>query len=183
MMLKILSVVMALFFSGSIIAEDRFPDSVNIPSSSLDKCHETEISVMAFIDVADAALYLKDCKTLPDIEGAKQLSFFYHRSIEGNDFIEAAETLLQRNLTTAQYKSIEAELKRFNANYEDIDEGDSYDIRQTQDGLYLFKNGRQLAYSSSSILAESYYQIWFGTAPFDADLKEDLLAPISNQPD
>ncbi|SFJ94729.1 chalcone isomerase family protein [Methylophaga sulfidovorans] len=181
MMFRLSPMVMAIFFSSLTWADNSFPDSLPNTSPSLQKCHETAIDVMAFIDVADAALYLFDCNKLPEIRGEKQLSFLYHRAIKGADFVEAAETLLKRNLSVADYKAIEVELKRFNAAYEDVKDGDSYDIRQTQNGLYLFKNGRQLAHSSSSLLAESYYQIWFGTDPFDTDLKQDLLAPISNQ--
>lgn len=182
MMLKLFPMIMTILFSSVTSANNSFPDSVVDTSPSLQKCHETAISVMAFIDVADAAIYRPDCSKLPEIRGKKQLSFLYHRSIESSDFIEASETLLKRNLTAAEYRNIETELQQFNAAYEDVNAGDSYDIRQTQDGLYLFKNGRQLAHSPSSTLAESYYQIWFGADPFDTDLKEDLLAPISNQP-
>ncbi len=180
MILRRLILVTTLFFSSQTWAENSFPDSVKTTSTPLEKCHETAIDVMVFIDVADVALYLADCNKLPETSGKKQLSFLYHRTIEGDDFVEAAETLLKRNLSSADYKAIEAELKRFNAAYEDVESGDSYDIRQMQNGLYLFKNGRQLAYSSSSLLAESYYQIWFGADPFNKVLKEQLLAPVAN---
>lgn len=174
---KILVCTLTMLFCTALMADERFQNTAVTTSSTLQKCNETSIKVMAFVDVADAALYLTDCGDLPAIDGEKQLSFHYHRDISADDFIEASETLLQRNLTSVEYAKIEAELVKFNANYEDVKEGDVYDIRQTKSGLYLLKNGQQIAHSSSAELATYYYQIWFGQKPFNKAMKKALVSP------
>ncbi|WP_417499955.1 chalcone isomerase family protein [Methylophaga sp.] len=174
-MLKFLVAMITMSVCTTLLADVRFQDTVKTTSSTLQKCNETSITVMAFVDVADAAFYLPDCNFLPDIAGEKQLSFYYHRSITADDFIEASETLLERNLTSTEYSKIEDELTRFNANYQDVEDGDVYDIRKTKSGLYLLKNGQQISHSSSIELTNFYYQIWFGPKPFNKGMKETLL--------
>lgn len=170
------SFIIAIVLSQSSIAAD-FTDSVSTDEGVLSKCSQTEISVMKFIDVADAALYSSDCQQLPVLADDVQLSFIYHREIAAEDFIEAAETLLRRNLSASDYQQIEREMESFNAGYESVAEGDRYDIRRSNAGLALFKNQRLVSQHPSDRLGERYYAIWFGDNPFNQKLKQDLLQP------
>ncbi|MTI63469.1 chalcone isomerase family protein [Methylophaga sp.] len=156
---------------------DVFSSQVQTQYGQLEKCSQTQISVMKFIDVADAALYSSDCTQLPALTSDLQLSFIYHRDIAAEDFIEAAETLLERNLSATEFQQIEQDLAQFNTGYESVAEGDRYDIRRNQDGLSLFKNNRLVSQHASTTLGQRYYQIWFGDKPFNDKLKQALLEP------
>lgn len=175
-MIRPVCFLLTLLFAPASLA-DAFSSRIDTEHGELAKCSQTEISVMKFINVADAALYSSDCSRLPDLTQNLQLSFIYHRDIAGEDFIEAAETLLKRNLSDTEFTKIKADLDEFNAAYESVAEGDRYDIRRNQSGLSLFKNGRLIGEHPSLMLGQSYYQIWFGDKPFNDDLKQSLLKP------
>jgi len=169
---------LTMLFTQHSLAE-TFSSHIQTEHGQLAKCSQTEISVMTFIEVADAALYSSDCAQLPALTADLQLSFIYHRNIAAEDFIEAAETLLERNLSAAEFMQIEQELTQFNMGYESVAEGDRYDIRRNQDGLSLFKNNRLVSQHASATLGQRYYQIWFGDKPFNNKLKQALLEPGS----
>lgn len=174
-MIKQFNLIMALLcLSFQATAED-FPDFISSDGSQLQQCSKTAIKVLKFIDVGQAALFTSDCGELPDLTPSLQLSFIYHRDFDADDFVEASETLLQRNLTDGQYAEIKNELDRFNQSYQSVVEGDRYDIRLNQNGLFLIKNGTQLSHSTSQLLGKHYYQIWFGEQPFNQNLKQALL--------
>lgn len=175
-MIRTACFLLPLLFVPVSLAE-TFSSFIKTEDGELAKCSQTEISVMKFINVADAALYSSDCSRLPDLTENLQLSFIYHREIAGEDFIEAAETLLKRNLSDAEFSRIKTDLDEFNTAYESVAEGDRYDIRRNQNGLSLFKNGRLIGEHASMTLGQSYYQIWFGEKPFNDDLKQSLLEP------
>ncbi len=168
--------LLILLFSPFSLA-DAFSSRIDTEHGELAKCSQTEISVMKFINIADAALYSSDCSRLPELTHNLQLSFIYHREIAGEDFIEASETLLKRNLSDAEFSKIKTDLDEFNAAFESVAEGDRYDIRRNQTGLSLFKNGRLISEHDSMTLGQSYYQIWFGDKPFNDNLKQSLLEP------
>lgn len=154
---------------------EGFPADISSNGEQLQQCSKTDIKVLKFIDVGQAALFTSDCGVLPDLTSSLQLSFIYHREFEAKDFIEASETLLQRNLTDHQYAEIKNELDTFNQSYQSVVEGDRYDIRLNQNGLFLIKNGTQLSHSNSQLLGKHYYQIWFGHKPFNNNMKQALL--------
>ncbi|WP_273149670.1 chalcone isomerase family protein [Methylophaga thiooxydans] len=174
-MIKQLSLLIGITcFSFSASAEG-FPDYISMDGKQLQQCSKTAIKVLKFIDVGQAALFTSDCGKLPNLTSSLQLSFIYHRDFDADDFVEASETLLQRNLTASQYAEIQNELDVFNQSYQSVVEGDRYDIRLNQQGLFLIKNGTQLSHSSSQLLGKHYYQIWFGAKPFNQNLKQALL--------
>ncbi|GEM_PF-2047307 len=175
-MIRIACFLLTTVFASNSVA-DAFSSHVETDFGQLSKCSQTEISVMKFIHVADAALYSSDCSRLPGLTNELQLSFIYHREIAAEDFIEAAETLLKRNLSAAEFEQIETDLEEFNAAYESVAEGDRYDIRRNQNELLLFKNNRLVGQHASSALGQYYYQIWFGDKPFNDKLKSSLLEP------
>lgn len=161
--------------SASLAQAQPFQPQVATESQTLFQCSQTSVSAMMFIDVADAALFSSDCSTLPRLAEEVQISFIYHREFAAEDFIEAAETLLKRNLSKAEYQQIEADLNSFNEPYQDVVEGDRYDVRSTADGLKLLKNGEIISQNTSKILSKKYFKIWFGTQPFNKKLKKALL--------
>lgn len=170
--------IFTMFFAQHSVAQ-TFSGQVQTEHGQLSKCSQTEITVMKFIDVADAALYSSNCAQLPVLSADLQLSFIYHREIAAEDFIEAAQTLLERNLSAPEFQQIEQDLAQFNSGYQSVAEGDRYDIRRNQNGLSLFKNKRLVSQHASTTLGQRYYQIWFGDKPFNEKLKQALLEPAS----
>lgn len=173
-MKQLSTVMMLLWLSFQAVAEG-FPETISVDGKQLQQCNQAAIKVLKFIDVGKAALYTANCSELPDLTSSLQLSFIYHRDFDAADFIDASETLLQRNLTHTQYGEIKKELDAFNQSYQSVVEGDRYDIRLNQHGLFLIKNGTQLSHSTSQLLGKHYYQIWFGEQPFNQNLKQALL--------
>lgn len=174
--MRFFSLFLALLFAHASHA-NNFPAVVKTELGNLSRCSQTEVSVMKFISVADAALYSEDCSQLPALAEHLQLSFIYHREIAGEDFIEAAETLLRRNLTAEEYTQIETDLNAFNQSYQSVQDGDRYDVRRSKNGLFLLKNGHVISHHSSTVLGQVYYLIWFGDKPFNEKLKAALLRP------
>lgn len=152
-----------------------FTQQLNTGSQTLNKCNQTEVTAMLVVDVADAALYSADCSILPKLADEVQLSFIYKRGFAAEDFIEAADTLLKRNLSDSEYQQIQADLAQFNQSYQSVVEGDRYDIRLTADGLSLLKNGKLISQHASQTLGEHYFAIWFGDDPFNKKMKQALL--------
>lgn len=175
--MKTISLTLSLLLLPLMTHAEGFPENISLKNGQLQKCSQTEITVMKFIDVAKAALFSSDCSRLPRLTDDLQLSFIYQRDFAGEDFIEAAETLLQRNLSETDYQQIETELDNFNQHYQAVEEGDRYDIRLTRAGLYLIKNDEVISHSSSLVLGKRYYQIWFGQKPFNDKMKQALLSP------
>ncbi|WP_438970467.1 chalcone isomerase family protein [Methylophaga sp.] len=175
--MKQLSVAVCLMWFSAFVNAEVLPSSIEINKKTLQQCSKTEIKALLFVDVGRAALFTSDCGKLPDLTSERQLSFIYHREFEADDFIEASETLLQRNLSQDEYKAIESELTLFNKSYQAVSVGDRYDIRLTAEGLSLIKNGTVISHSKSTLLGNQYYQIWFGNKPFNSKLKQALLNP------
>ena len=175
--MKRIRLTLCLLFLPLMTYAEDFPSNISLSNGQLQKCSQTEITVMMFIDVAKAALFSSDCAQLPRLTDELQLSFIYQRDFKGEDFVEAAETLLQRNLSRDEYQQIESELDRFNQHYQAVKEGDRYDVRLTRAGLYLIKNDEVISHSSSLVLGKRYYQIWFGQKPFNDKMKQALLMP------
>lgn len=169
----------ALFFLcfSALASAQVFPTDISIDGQQLQQCSKTDIKVLKFIDVGQAALFTSNCGALPNLTAEMQLSFIYHREFEAEDFIEASEKLLQRNLSETEYQQIEADLAQFNQSFQPVIEGDRYDIQLSEQGLSLIKNGTVISHSDSTLLGKQYYQIWFGKKPFNSNMKQALLHP------
>lgn len=162
---------------ASLARAQSFEQQITTDSGPLFQCSQASVSALMFIDVADAALFSSDCSVLPRLADELQISFIYHRDFAAENFIEAAETLLKRNLSEAEYQQIEADLNAFNKPYQDVEAGDRYDVRLTGGGLQLLKNGTPLSQHPSQTLGRHYFKIWFGDKPFNNKLKQQLLTP------
>ena len=163
-----------------VIADSQasdFEPTASIGNHQLQLCSQAPIKVLSVISVGKAALYLADCdKTEQMLQQPIQLAIIYQRAFSAEDFIESATKLLKRNIPQDQFNDLREELDTFNSNYQAIAKGERYDIcHSPQTGLLLHKNGRQIARSESSKLAQAYFKIWFGERPFNKKLKKQLL--------
>ncbi|MDM3869970.1 chalcone isomerase family protein [Porticoccus sp. W117] len=178
---SVLSASVNLYASSLYAKSDVFQPTAMLDNQQLQLCNSTDIRVMAVFNVGTAALYLQDCSIEEDtLNQPIQLSIVYKRDFSPEDFQKSAYTLLQRNLSEAQFSAIEGELQRFNSNYQAMTKGERYDICYSDNtGLLLQKNGALISQSQSAQLGQSYFQIWFGKRPFSKALKRKLLKGTS----
>lgn len=168
-----------LLMPFQLASANNFEPKIQLETTTLQQCSAVPIKVMLF-NLGDVALYREKCSDSSELTNLPvQLSFIYKRSFDAEDFQKSSVELLKRNLDKQTFESIEADLKDFNAGYQEANEGDRYDIRFSADsGLRLFKNGQQLSQSDNSLLGKVYFDIWFGKDPFSKGMKKDLLAGL-----
>jgi hypothetical protein len=160
-------------------AEELFPDYIDTGNgnSRLSRCSRAELKAFRLIHVGNAALYLDDCKKIGTIFSAdpKHLRFLYEKDIPAKAFKEASEEYLKINLGP-KYTAWQSAFDKFNSHYQDIKEGDYYDlIYDPKTGLQLNLNNKPLAALNDPEQSLAYLNIWFGKEPFSEELKDSLL--------
>jgi hypothetical protein len=169
-----------LFFSTSAFAAHTaddfdFPPSIDITGQRYQLCSSADMQVYLFLDIGDVALYLADCHHRPLLDQGRLLYFHYNRHFSAADFRKSGSVLLKRNVSHAVFSQLQKPLQRFNQLYLPVDKGDSY-IIGTNDGgqMALYRNGKYLGKTDSQELSQDYFQIWFGSDPFNTNVKADL---------
>ena len=161
-------------------AEELFPDYIDSRNVRLSRCSRAELKAFRLIHVGNAALYLDDCKKIDNIFSAdpKHLRFLYEKAIPAKAFKEASEEYLKINLGP-KYTAWQPVFDKFNSHYQDIKEGDYYDlIYDPKTGLQLNLNNKPLAALNDPEQSLAYLNIWFGKEPFSDELKESLLNSV-----
>lgn len=144
-------------------------------SHRLQRCSQTPIRVLGFVNIGAAALYAGDCsqREKPPI----QLSIRYARSFSAQELRSASEQLLRRNISAEAYANADTEIARINSWYQDISPGQRYDIHYCeQHGLSLYKDAQLLGKSTAKYPGQSYLNIWLGDKPFSKNMKKALLS-------
>lgn len=144
---------------------------------TLTECGRGIVRALRVIRVGDAVLYRDDCsRNSEPMEAPLRLQFSYRRDVPGDAFGQAAEAMIERNVSADTFASLSERLQAFNANYRDIGDGDTYQLDYGTDGtLLLSLNGELLATEEGDEFAQSYLTIWFGERPYNDRLKRDLL--------
>jgi gamma-glutamylcyclotransferase (GGCT)/AIG2-like uncharacterized protein YtfP len=158
-------------------AEELFPDYIDTRNARLSLCSRAELKAFRLIHVGNAALYLDDCRKIGNIFSTdpKHLRFLYEKAIPAKAFKEASEEYLKINLGQ-NYTAWRPAYDKFNSHYQDIKEGDYYDlIYDPETGLRLNLNNKPLAVLNDPAQSLAYLNIWFGKEPFSDELKEALL--------
>jgi len=158
-------------------AEERFPNFIDSKNVKLSRCSEAELKVFRLIHVGNAALYMDDCKQIDAIfnNNFKLLRFFYDKSIPAKAFKDSSEEYLKINLGP-RYLDWKNAFDKFNSYYQDIKEGDYYDlIYDPKTGLQLNLNNKPLTALNDPVQSLAYLTIWFGKEPFSEELKASLL--------
>ncbi|MBC8188769.1 MAG: chalcone isomerase family protein [Proteobacteria bacterium] len=127
-----------------------------------------------------AALYLPEGVSgedaLEDVSRRLELSYFW--SIGADDFANAAEQLLQRGLSAAQFARLRPRIDVLHRAYRDVRPDDRYSLTYFPDiGTELRLNGELLASIPGADFARAYFGIWLGSRALDADLRDELLRP------
>jgi hypothetical protein len=157
--------------------EELFPNYIDSRNARLSLCSRAELKAFRLIHVGTAALYLDDCKKMGAIfsPNPKHLRFLYEKAIPAKAFKEASEEYLKINLGP-KYTAWQSAFDKFNSYYQDIKEGDYYDlIYDPKTGLQLNLNNKPLAALNDPAQSLAYLNIWFGKEPFSEELKDSLL--------
>lgn len=127
-----------------------------------------------------AALYLPEGvsgdRALGDVPRRLELSYFW--SIGADDFAEAANQILARDLDEAQLETLRPRIDSLHRSYRDVNPDDRYALTYIPGiGTELRLNGELLATIPGEDFARAYFGIWLGERPLDEGLRKDLLRP------
>jgi hypothetical protein len=125
-----------------------------------------------------AALYLPDGVSRESaLEGApRRLELSYFWAIDGADFGNAADELLERALEPNQLASLRPRLDALHAAYRGVLPDDRYSLTYLPGvGTELRLNDKLLATIPGEDFARAYFGIWLGNQPLDAGLRDALL--------
>jgi hypothetical protein len=163
---------------------------LSVGSDSMDTLQQLgkgQAYYLKFIKVYNAYLYGETNTKRKDIlkdTVSKCLHLEYVVNVAKEDFIEAAETVLNRQFTTEQLDRVRQQIDMLHQKYSDVQKGDSYTF--CYDGVTsdttLVYNNKQLITIRSPEFAETYFNIWLGEkAPLDEKLRDSLLASTVDQ--
>ncbi|MGW8194931.1 MAG: chalcone isomerase family protein [Desulforhopalus sp.] len=167
----------------------HFASTTSAVAMNIDQMHllgKGEVYYLKFIKVYDAALYADRQAVDDDIlhsDVSKCLQLQYAVGVDREDFINAANTVLNRQFGQETLGQVAMEIETLHRGYRDVEKGDIYTLcyygAETKTNLYL--NGRQLVTIHSKDFAEIYFSIWLGeSGPLDDTLRNNLLAMITD---
>lgn len=145
---------------------------------TLKKTRESSVSLIGFIKLFDAALYLENDFQPKDFPGdfSYALSLRYEKSLTRDTLVKTANSILQDLHGKAILKRIEKELSKINEYYLDVQKGDVYTlVYHPNRGTTLLFNEMPLVTISGEEFARIYFSIWLGDHPKTKNLKRDLL--------
>jgi hypothetical protein len=141
-----------------------------------------EARYLRFIKVYDASLYVNQPVAAEDIlnqDVSKCLNLEYDVAVGREDFITAANTVLDRQFSKTELSAVTSELEALHQGYIDVKKGDKYTLCYDNAGFNttLALNGNELVTVNSPAFAEMYFSIWLGSNdPLDEKLRNNLLA-------
>jgi hypothetical protein len=148
--------------------------SLNVYQGQWQNCDQYLISKGFFFKIANVKWYTDKCQANHNILSSSPvlLRFEYFRDVDRQFFIDSATEYFLRNLdmTNKQSKSL---IKEFNSAYENVKEGEVYDLLIDKKGsLKLYKNKRLLQSTNQVLISKNYLKFWFGKVPVVPSLKE-----------
>ena len=156
-----------------------FEDQWTFEDNALKKSGESQVKVLGFIKLFDAALYLEDGYQPSDFPGdfTYALSIRYNRKIKRETLIESANDILGDLYQPTKISAIESKLREINDYYVDVTKGDEYALAYSPTkGTTLLFNGEPQVTIEGREFAEIYFSIWLGGHPKCKQLEKDLLA-------
>ncbi len=107
----------------------------------------------------------------------KRLELRYFQALTEAMFIEAANTVLARQLSVEALERLKPKLERLHRAYRDVEPGDTSALHYTpQTGTALQFNGRTLEVIDGSDFAEAYFGIWLDDDAISDSLRKKVLA-------
>ncbi len=184
-----MKITAALFIIILTTAHTRGADTVEIEGVKfpLSYTHENRkltlrgyavLNYMYIIKAYAGAFYLEEGKVRADSLGksARILELEYFRNIKGEDFAEATEVMIKKNVTPAQYQAMKDRVDKFNSLYRDVKPGDRYRaIYIPGKGTSLYHNNRLISTTGGDDFAFAFFSVWLGKNPIDINFRSKLL--------
>ncbi|MBO8215216.1 chalcone isomerase family protein [Acinetobacter nosocomialis] len=140
-------------------------------AAELKKCSSAPLMVTSK-KVGNVSYFAEDCQKNWQNQSIK-MDFSYNRDIPEWAFKRAATHFLKKNVSGFDAKS---PLNHINELYRPIKSGDLYSLYYQHENQKLeLKLNQNLLGSIINPNANQYFKIWFGTEPFNAKLKQQLL--------
>lgn len=140
-------------------------------AAELKKCSSAPLMVTSQ-KVGNVSYFAEDCLKSWQNQSIK-MDFSYNRDIPEWAFKRAATHYLKKNISGFDAKS---SLNHINELYRPIKSGDLYSLSYHHENQKLeLKLNQNLLGSIINPNANQYFKIWFGTEPFNAKLKQQLL--------
>ena len=140
-------------------------------AAELKKCSSAPLMVTSQ-KVGNVSYFSEDCLKSWQNQSIK-MDFSYNRDIPEWAFKRAATHYLKKNISGFDAKS---PLNHINELYRPIKSGDLYSLSYHHENQKLeLKLNQNLLGSIINPNANQYFKIWFGTEPFNAKLKQQLL--------
>lgn len=171
---RILLIVFWLFMPG-------WSGAASVPGD-MQKRGQGEAYYLGFIKVYDASLYSSDPAEAGDVlsgDVSKCLYLEYAVDIEREDFVKAANSVLNRQFSDQQLAQVDQYIELLHQGYRDVQDGDSYTLcyTSTDKVTTLSYNDILLVSVDAPHFAKVYFSIWLGqNEPLDESLRDDLLA-------
>jgi hypothetical protein len=162
------------------IAGIELADSYQLGQQSL-LLNGAGIRSKLFIKIYVGALYLVKTSNSPaDILAATdaksmQMTMLY-KEVEAEKITQGWDDGFKANLTNTELKSLEGRLKKFNALFPALREGDIVRMDYSPDtGTRLSINDKQLGGIEGADFFTALLKVWIGEHPADKNLKKGLL--------
>ncbi len=135
--------------------------------------HCTSAAIMVKAKSVGSVNYLAEDCAKPWDQQTIQMDFKYTQDIPGWAFRRAAKYFLNKNVPD---RSTQDQLNKITELYQPVKNGDLYRLKYNavDKHLELILNGKSLG-SIQNGDANKYFLIWFGTKPFNAKLKQQLI--------
>jgi hypothetical protein len=172
---KTIIILISLLIHPQTYSQAAVPDDYLFKGSGI-------VYYLGIFKVYNATLYTESDARLEDVLSAdcsRCLELDYAVDLKVENFIEAADIILARQLDEKNLNILRPELDQLNASYRDVREGDRYLLcydSETQTTRLLL-NGNLLVEIPSAEFATAYFGIWLGDKKaIDTDLRSKLLA-------
>lgn len=177
MRLLFLYLIISIYMISAVKADERTEQMTPLSAydQSWQQCDHYLIRKGFFFKIADVDWFSSNCQIDKDHINTNPvlLRFTYYRDIKREFFIDSATEYFLRNLNQPPKQHDKAIIENFNQAYQDVVEGDTYDLLlHPQDSLELYKNDRLIQSSQQPLILTHYFKIWFGKDPVIPALKE-----------
>ncbi len=181
-MISVLSVILFFFLGISVTTAAEidgrfFPDEFKRDRTSL---QITGVALFRYwgFKAYTGAFYLEKGLPVENIleDKAKRLELEYYRSIKGEDFGNAVNKILAKNLDAERLQALKPKIEYHNSLYKDVEPGDRYSLTYLPGkGTELAFNGEPVEVISGADFAAAIFSIWLGENPISDDFKQTIL--------
>ena len=155
----------------SLVGATTFMVSLSTNATSLDKCNSAPL-IVTKKNVGRVSYFATNCQKSWEKQTIR-IDFNYNHDIPEWAFKQAASYFLKKNVAGFNDNS---ELNQITELYRPVKVGDYYSLiyQHENQKLELMLNQKTLG-GIRDPEANQYFKIWFGAAPFNAKLKQQLL--------